>query len=165
MNITLFKASTLLAATLLATATGLQAQTSAVSKSTCVVTGGTLLEPAGDREGHFIQVAMGTCNVEGGAFGGGVMTQNTIWESDGPKATLTSGHGVVRAPGGIAVYQTLSGTRSLVIKDGKVVGWTASGRVGYPVATGVYAATAGKTFTWTARLTAPNQYVIETVQE
>jgi len=165
MNNQYLKYAALLSAGLRTFGGAAQAQSATVSKSTCVVTGGTLLEPLGDREGHFIQVSAGTCSVEGGQFNGGVMTQNSIWESDGPKATLTSGNGVVRAPGGLAVYQTIGGTRTLIIKDGKVAGWTASGRVAYPVATGSYASVAGKTFAWTARLTGPNQYIIETVME
>jgi hypothetical protein len=165
MNTHFLKCTALLGASLLALGGAAQAQSDAVSKSTCVVTGGTLMEPAGDREGHFIQASTGTCSVEGGHFNGGVMTQNSIWESDGPKALLTSGNGVIRAPGGIAVYQTLGGSRTLIIKDGKVAGWTATGRVTYPVATGLYASAAGKTFTWTARLTGPNQYIIESSAE
>ena len=164
MNNNFFRASALLTAALLA-ATGVHAQTGPVSKSTCVVTGGTLMEAAGDRDGHFIQASAGTCSIEGGAFSGGVMTQNSIWDSDGPKATLTAGNGVIRGPGSIAVYQTMGGTRSLVVKDGKVVGWTAAGRVAYPIATGAFAAAAGKTYTWTARLTGSNQYIIESSPE
>lgn len=164
MKTTFLKTSALLAAALLAT-TGVQAQTGAVSKSTCVITGGTLIEAAGDREGHFIQPSVGTCSIEGGTFNGGVMTQNSIWDADGPKATLASGNGVIRGPGSIAVYQTMGGTRTLVVKDGKVVGWTAAGRVVYPVATGAFAAAAGKTYSWTARLSGPNQYTIESSAE
>jgi hypothetical protein len=63
------------------------------------------------------------------------------------------------------VYQTMGGTRSLVVKDGKVVGWTAAGRVAYPIATGAFAAAAGKTYSWTARLTGSNQYIIESSPE
>jgi hypothetical protein len=62
---------------------------------------------------------------------GGVLTGTDIWEWNGPKAVLLSGSRVVRKPSGTLVYN--SATLELTMTDGKVTGWTASGRGTYPV--------------------------------
>lgn len=131
----------------------------------CTLVGTAAPEPAGDREGHAIQVASATCTIVGGALDGSVVTQYALWDMDGPTANLTSGYGVIRKAGGVAAYQTTSGTRTLVMKDGKVVGWTASGKGRYTLATGSAAAAAGKSFSWTAKLTGLNRYSIDVVTD
>ena len=141
------------------------AQTGVASKSICMTTGTIAPEPVGDRDGHFIQVSQSTCRIEGGPLDGGVMTQNSIWEVDKGASTLSSSSGVIRKAGGIAVYQTASGTRTVTMKDGKVVGWTATGKSNFPIGGGTVAEVAGKSFTWTARFTGPNQYVIDSVMD
>ena len=133
------------------------------SKLTCMSTGSLAPEAVGDRDGHFIQSVIGTCTIEGGPLDGAVMTQNTVWDADKGTATIPSGNGVVRKPGGVAVYQTSGGTRNLVIKDGKVAGWMASGKGVYTMATGTLSAVSGKTFSWTGKSTGFNQYSLEAI--
>ena len=66
-------------------------------------------EPLGDREGHAIEVAQYSCRVESGAWVRGVMTGTVTWEWDGPKATMLSGFGVTRGPGGTVAYKGSEG--------------------------------------------------------
>ena len=53
------------------------------------------------------------------------------------------------------MYTETSATLELTMADGKVTGWTASGRGTYPVATGSAAFLVGKSFTLTAKPTGP----------
>lgn len=91
------------------------------------------------------------------------MTQSTIWEMNKGSATALSGDGVLRKTGGMAAYRLTSASRSLIMTDGKVSGWTVSGKAVYTMATGNTASLVGKNFSWTARPTGFNQYVIDSV--
>lgn len=142
-------------------ATGVWAQT----KSTCFNEGPSAVEPVGDRDGHTVNVARGVCTMEGDVFDGAVVTQHTVWEGDKGTSMMVSGDGVARKPGGIVVYRLSSGTLTLTLQDGKPVGWTASGKGTYPVASGNMATVAGKSFSWTARSTGARSYVIESKVE
>jgi hypothetical protein len=133
------------------------------SKSMCANAGANGMEPVGDREGHAVQVSHGTCRLVGGPLDGAVMATNTIWEHDKGAAKALSGDGVIRKPGAMAAYRLSSGTFAFVMKDGKVAGWTASGKAMYTMATGTAAALAGKSFSWTAQPTGASEYVIESV--
>lgn len=137
------------------------AQSGTSSKSLCISTGAAAMEPVGDREGHTLQNSLGTCRVEGAAFDGAVVTVYATWEQDKMTGTLLSGDGILRKPGALAAYRQLTGQRSLVVQDGKVVGWTATGKSVFTLAAGTFSAYAGKTFSWTAKSTAPNQFVID----
>lgn len=141
----------------------LYAQSGTTSKSVCMAHGSTSPEPIGDREGHTLQAGQATCRIEGGALDGAIMTQYSIWESDKANATIPAGIGVVRKAGGVAIYQVTSGNRTLVMKDGKPVGWTAAGKGVYTSASGSLAAVSGKAFSWTAKNVGFNQFTIDTV--
>jgi hypothetical protein len=54
-----------------------------------------------------------------------------------------------------------AGTINLVMTDGKMTGWTASGKGRYAMASGSAASLNGKTYSWTARPTGPRSYVVE----
>jgi hypothetical protein len=124
----------------------------------CQDIGPSAPEPLGDREGHSILTATVSCRVDSGFMSGGVLTGTDIWEWNGPKAVLLSGSGVVRKPGGTLVYAETSATLELTMADGKVTGWTASGRGTYPVAAGSAAFLAGKSYTLTAKSPFENAY-------
>lgn len=102
-------------------------ETTTIGKLICVGTGAGAPEWIADREGHALQIASATCRGEGGLTDGGVMTQSTIWEMNKGSATALSGDGVLRKTGGMAAYRLTSASRSLIMTDGKVSGWTASG--------------------------------------
>jgi hypothetical protein len=132
-----------------------------VSKYNCTNNGPNLPEPLGDREGHFLLVAAGSCVIEGGVLDGTVVSQNTIWDNDKGVVTILSADGVARKPGSVAVYKVTGGTLSYIMQDGKPAGWTASGKGVYTLAVGGAAALAGKSYSWTARATGPRTYSIE----
>jgi hypothetical protein len=67
---------------------------------------------------------------------GGVLTGADIWEWNGPKAALLSASGAIRKPGETLVHTETSATLELTMADGKMTGWSLSGRGTYPVATG-----------------------------
>jgi len=118
-------------------------------------------EPIGDREGHSVSVDMVSCRVEGGPLSGGVLTGTDIWEWDGPNAVSLANDGVVRKPGATAVYKNTEAKIALTITDGKVTGWTASGKGHWAMATGSASSLAGKSCTYTAKPTSPGQFTAE----
>jgi len=133
-----------------------------ISKSICQLVGGSgALEPLGDREGHAIEVATETCRVEGGAMDGGLVTGQSIWEWDKTNAKMLSIAGVVRKPGATVAYEITEGKLALTIADGKVTGFTASGKGRWSMAAGSAASMAGKTFTYKARPTGAGQWETE----
>jgi hypothetical protein len=89
------------------------------------------------------------------------MDTSVLWESDKEGTTALSGDGVVRKSGATAAYKLLDGKQTLIMKDGKVVGWTSSGKGVYTMATGSVSSLLGKTFSWMAHPTAAREYVID----
>jgi hypothetical protein len=130
-------------------------------KWTCQSVGGGQPEPLGDREGHSLSVLQSSCRIDGGPLSGGVVTSTDIWENDGPKAVRLSTSGVIRKPGSVAVYSGGTGEFSLIVTDGKVTGWTASGTGKFVLGTGDWAPLAGKSDTWTAKSGPPGQFYVE----
>ena len=97
---------------------------------------------------------------------GGVGTGTNIWEWDGPKATLLSDSGVVRKPGATLAWKGTEGKLTLTMTDGKVTGWTGSGRGANTLATGGWASMAGKSYTWTGKSVGPaSQFSTEATPE
>jgi hypothetical protein len=131
---------------------------------TCQTIGTDAPEALGDREGHSISVNVASCHSESEPMSGAVLTGTTMWEWDGPKAVLLSSNGVIRKPGGTVVYQNTAGSLALTMTDGKVTGFTASGKGDEKLATGSLAALAGKPYTWTAKPAGPGQFTIEVRQ-
>jgi len=137
------------------------AQTSSSYKCFCQTAGTDLPEPLGDHEGHAVTVTSYTCRVEGGALDGGVLTGTSMYEWDRTNARGLSGNGVGRKAGAMLVYQLGDFKNELILADGKVSGFLASGQGTYKLATGSAASLAGKTFTYTARRTGSNQFDID----
>jgi hypothetical protein len=89
-----------------------------------------------------------------------------MWEWDGPKATQISNTGVARKPGATLAWKDAEAKLTLTMTDGKVTGWTGSGRGANLVATGGWASMAGKSYTWTAKSLGPaSQFSIEVTYE
>ncbi len=132
---------------------------------TCQSIGSGPPEPLGDREGHSISVPQFSCRVDSGPMSGGVLTGAAIWEWDKTNGVLVSGSGVARKPGATEVEVYTEGKIALTMADGKVTGFTASGRGSYPVAIGGAASLAGKSFTFTAKSTGSDQFSAENKTE
>jgi hypothetical protein len=78
---------------------------------------------------------------------------------------MRSNSGVARKPGATVVYVGPEGKLALTMTDGKVTGFTGSGKGVYVLATGSAASLAGKPYTWTAKSTGPMQFTAEDKQE
>jgi hypothetical protein len=144
----------------LAAVGSVHAQGAAV-RTVCNSHGSNWNEPIGDRDGHTVQVAEGNCTVQGGPFDGAVLTQQTIWEFDKGSGTMLSSQGVYRKPGAMGAYVNSAGTLTFQIVDGKVTGWSASGKGRIALATGSAASYAGRTYSWIARPNGNRSYIVE----
>jgi len=115
-------------------------------KSRCTVIGNSAADNIGDRPDHKISVANVVCAVSGGVMEGGVMTAETIYEWDGPNATLLSGGGVLRKEGMVVVYKHLEGHTDLTDPSSKQYAGTGRGVIA--IASGAAASMTGKTYTF-----------------
>jgi hypothetical protein len=130
-------------------------------KFACQDVGASAPEPLGDREGHNITVHPYSCRVDSGPMSGGIVTGTDVWEWDGPKAVQRSNVGVIRKPGATVVYVGAGGNLTLTMTDGKVTGFTASGKTTDVVATGGAASMSGRSDSWTAKPAGPGQFAVE----
>jgi len=137
------------------------AQSGSSFRLTCHSIGNSPTEPLGDREGHAVGVGQYTCRTDGGPLDGGMLTGMTIWEYDKNNGRSLSGMGVTRKPGALAAYQQTEAKVALTLTDGKVTGFTGSGRGRYTVATGTAAALDGKAYSFTFNSTGPGQFAVE----
>ena len=128
---------------------------------TCQDVGASPPEPLGDKEGHSISVAAVSCHSKSESMSGALLTGTYIWEWNGPNAVLLSATGVIRKPGATMVYQETGGSIALTMTDGKVTGFTASGKGYEKLATGSLAALAGTPYTWTVKPAGPGQSTVE----
>jgi hypothetical protein len=140
-------------------ATAPSAVAAEVSKFVCMTVGQSgAREELGDREGHAISITTVACRLESGPLDGGLLTGGSIWEWDKTNATMASASGVVRKPGATAVYRYTEGKIALTMVDGKVTGFTGSGKGYWPVASGSAASLGGKSFIWTSKSTGAGQF-------
>lgn len=153
-----------IAFTLAAAATSAAAQSPSAGgyRMLCQMTGIDEHEPVGDREGHAISVSEFACRYEGGPFEGATATGMDVWEWNKGEATLLAGSGVVRGPNTKGVWRHTEARLALTTdRDGKVTGWTASGKSTLPLATGSAAGEAGKSTTWTVVPTGYRQFRVD----
>jgi hypothetical protein len=133
-----------------------------VFKFSCQVVGGSgTPEPLGDREGHNITVLTASCRSAGGVLDGALTTAQEIWEWDGPNAKMLLESGVIRKPGALATFELTEGNLALTMTDGKVTGFTASGKGRWPTASGTAASLAGKSGTFKSWPTGAGQWEAE----
>ena len=131
------------------------------SISTCQSFGSAPSEPIGDREGHSLSVGQVSCHVDIGPLAGGIVTSSDIWEWDGQNATQLSNTTITRKPGAFAVAHESGVKFSLTMTEGKITGWTSSGRMTYVWATGSASVLVGKSFTITAKPISTGQFTLE----
>ncbi len=128
----------------------------------CSVSGINTPEPIGDKQGHAIVTNNFTCRTEGGPFDNGVSTGSQIYEFNGTAGVGKAGHGIIRAPGGSAVWVNQEMRSDLQMTDGKVVGAKGGGRGTFTLATGSAAQFNGKAYEYNFTTTGPNQFTIAT---
>jgi hypothetical protein len=134
-------------------------------KQICQEVGGSAPEPVGDREGHSISIGRYSCRMDSGPTSGGVVTGSDILDWDKTNGVLVMGNAVVRKPGGFAAYQDTERKIALTITDGKVTGFTGSGKIRWTIATGSAAPLASKTFSWTVKSTGAGQWEADATSE
>jgi hypothetical protein len=134
-------------------------------RTLCTDPGPHLNEPMPGREEQSILEGSGTCVIQGGPMDGAVETQHKLWHFDKAGGSLVSLHAVARKPGSMAVYVNDAGTLDFRTTEGKVTGWTASGKGRYVLGTGAAAAFSGKSVSWTAVPTGPRTYIVSVVIE
>jgi hypothetical protein len=127
----------------------------------CQAVGAGAPEALGDRDHHLISTDQISCRVDTGPMSGGVLTGMTIWEWNGPNAVLVSGNGIIRKGDATVVYVQTEGKVAVTYVEGKMTGFTASGKGRIAVATGGAASQAGKVTTWTVAPTGPRQMTVE----
>jgi hypothetical protein len=126
--------------------------------ASCMNSAPAVAEPVGDRLGHAVQLVTATCT---GSGMDDVTTIQAVWEQDLARSQLLSGDGVVRQRGSLLAYHLSEGVQYPVIKEGRPAGWTATGRGIYTLATGAGAALLNRTFSWIARSTGPQRWLME----
>lgn len=134
-------------------------------KGNCQNIGMTAMEPVGDRAGHNLSVSQYTCRIEGGPLDGSVMTGSSSWEWDGPNGIGRAGAGVYRKAGTVVVYDHSDAQITLNMVDGKPAGFVSTGHGHYTMGTGSAAALQGRAYSFVARSSGFNQFVLEVNQE
>jgi hypothetical protein len=141
-------------------ATGM-ARSDTIGRYECNVVGTATPEPIGDRSGHSLVNTQFSCFGVDGLLKGAVYSAINIAEWDGPQATFLLAGGVHRSAGGFAVTQMLEGSASILMKDGKPVGSTSSGKAIFKSASGTLAAISGKTVKFSSKPTGLNRFELE----
>ena len=127
----------------------------------CQVVGANSMEPLGDREGHGLGTLDYSCLVTAGLMSGGVVTGHNVTVFDKSGGTLLMGGGVIRKPDATVVYQQAEEKVEFTMNDGKVTGFTATGRGHVVMAVGGAASFSGMPYVYTAKSTGLGQFSVE----
>lgn len=132
-----------------------------IARYDCTIVGTMGLEPIGDRPGHMLVSFQYSCVGTDGLMKGATYTANVASEWENQKGTYLYGAGVHRSPDGYAVATLIEGTGSAVMKNGAPAISEATGKVAFKLASGRFAALAGRTANFTARLVGPGHLIYE----
>ncbi|MEO8320736.1 MAG: hypothetical protein ABJA75_18200 [Bradyrhizobium sp.] len=158
-----FMATIMCSALGLISATGL-ARSDSIGRYECNVVGSAMPEPVGDHSGHGLSDYQYSCFGVDGILKGAVYSATNITEWDGTKGTFLLAGGIHRTAGGFAATQMLEGTASVIMRDGKPVGTTSSGKAIFKFASGTLAALSGKTVKFATKSVGLNRFELELVE-
>ena len=127
---------------------------------TCYSAGSNAVEPVGDRPGHAFETGEYTCNVVGGPMDGAVETGTYVWEWDKTAIAALVNTGIDRKPGSMAVFQDSEGKATAIMSDGKITGFTGSGRGKILSSAGAAANWSGRSYSYTFQSTGFNQFAV-----
>jgi hypothetical protein len=96
---------------------------------------------------------------------GALVTGGDVIDWDKTNGFEVLGDAAVLKPGGFAVDQDTDGKFEVTVADGKVTGFTGSGKVHWVVATGSAAPLFGKTFSYTLKSTGAAQWEADATSE
>ena len=132
-----------------------------IGRYECSIVGISNPEPLGDRAGHGLASYQFSCFGVDGILKGAVYSAVHVSEWEGPQGNFLLTGGVHRVAGGFAVSQMTEGTGSVIMKDGKPVGVTSSGKVVFKLGSGTLAALSGKAARFTSKSTGANRFELE----
>jgi hypothetical protein len=132
-----------------------------IGRYECSIVGNANQEPLGDRAGHGLLSYQFSCYGVDGLLKGAVYSAVHVSEWDGPQGTFLLAGGVHRIAGGFAVTQMTEGSATVIMKDGKPVSVTSSGKAIFKLGQGSLAALSGKAASFTTRVTGPNRFELE----
>jgi hypothetical protein len=96
-----------------------------------------------------------------GLLKGAVYSAIHVSEWDGSQGTFLLMGGIHRLAGEFAVTQMLEGTGSVVVKDGRRISSTSSGKAIFKFGSGTLAALSGKTVNFTSKSTGLDRFELE----
>ncbi|MGZ5876344.1 MAG: hypothetical protein ACXWKP_30125 [Bradyrhizobium sp.] len=137
------------------------ARSETIGRYECNIVGTANPEPIGDRGGHGLVSYQFSCVGVDGLLKDAVYSATHVSEWDGPQGTFLLAGGIHRSAGGFAVTQMSEGTGSIIMKDGKPVGSTGSGKAVFKLASGTLAALSGKPVKFTSKSTGLNRFELE----
>lgn len=133
----------------------------AIGRYECNVVGTISPEPIGDRGEHSVVSYQFSCFGVAGLLKGAVYSAIHVSEWDGSQGTFLLVGGIHRSAEGFAVTQMSEGTGSVVVKDGKRISSTSSGKATFRLGSGTLAALSGKTVNFTSKSTGLNRFELE----
>ncbi len=131
----------------------------------CRNIGPTVMEPIADRPGHAIHRSEFVCVNRGGPMDGGEGLGSNTWVWEPGKAAAVSGDAIYRRPGAIAVLRTVESQLATQMQDGRLVGWTSTGRLAVASAHGAWSGESGKGYRYTARSTGFKSFVVDLLRD
>jgi len=132
-----------------------------IGRYECNIVGTLGQEPIGDRPGHMLVSYQYSCYGVDGRLKGALYTGSAASEWENQKGAYLYGAGIHRMPDGLAVVQLVEGTATVAMQDGTPAISHANGKVVFKLASGSLSSLAGRTATFTARLTSPGHFVYE----
>jgi hypothetical protein len=132
-----------------------------IGRYECNIVGTISAEPLGDRSEHSLVSYEFSCFGVAGLLKGAVYSAMHVSEWDGSQGKFLLMGGVHRSTGGFAVTQMSEGTGSVVVKDGKRLSSTSSGKALFKFGSGTLAALSGKTVNFTSKATGRDRFDLE----
>ena len=114
-----------------------------------------------DKDARAVGTAQYSCRASGGALDNSVITGINVVEWNGPNGVAVAGYGTARKPTGMAVFTLIDMKVSVVMKDGKPVGLTSSGKAKFTLTSGEANPLLGKSFSFSTKVTGPGQFDID----
>jgi hypothetical protein len=134
-----------------------------VFKGNCMTIGVSPPEQLTGAQGQSVSVGNYTCQMVGGPLDGGIVTGTSIWHYEKGVGKGMSGAGVTRRPDAQAVWDQSEATMNLHVAEGRVTGYSGTGKGQFKLATGAASALNGRLYKFNFRSTGPGSFEVETI--
>jgi hypothetical protein len=138
-----------------------RAHADSIARYDCTVVGTIGQEPIGDRPGHMLVSFQYACFGLDGLMKGALYTAHVASEWENQKGTDLYGGGIHRTNDGYAVIQMTEAAGSVVMGQGMPAVSEARGKVLFKLASGRFAALAGRMVDFTAKMIGPGHFIYE----